>query len=259
MAGSSTHTCSDVPGTVRHVLILGGSGEATALARELVARDYDVILSLRGVIDPVTRQPCAVRVGGFGGSAGLASELRRLNSPLLIDASHPFASAMAHNAAEAAKIARVPRLRLLRPPWQPAPGDRWYEVDDLAAAVTRVVELGRRRVFLSVGRMGASAFAGLPEIHLMVRTLTPEPTISGVCVIVGRGPFSVDAECRLLTEHRIELLVSRNSGGSATAAKLAAARGLGIPVVMVGRPTQPPGEVVPDVAGALRWVENCTC
>lgn len=217
--------------------------------------NVDVVLSLRGLTQPPPR-PYAVRVGGFGGADGLADELRRAGYGLLIDASHPFASRLAGNAAAAAARAGVPRLRVLRPPWQPAADDRWLDVDSLDDAARHLAGLGRRRVFLAVGQRGAAAFGGLDEISIVLRSLSPMPVspIPGATVIVDGGPFTVDREARYFTEHRIDVLVARNSGGSTVEAKLVAARRLEIPVVMVRRPPQPEGDQVPDVDRALAWV-----
>lgn len=256
MAGSSTRTFFGVSETARHVLILGGTGEASALARELTARNYEVVLSLKGLTD-TGQQPFPVRVGRFGGIVGLANELRSAGYRLLIDASHPFAIRLSQNAAAAAKVAEIPRLRLLRPPWQPMPSDRWFEVGSLPEAVVQVDSLKARRVFLSVGRLGAGAFADLRDVHFVMRSISPVPSPPiAATVVVDRAPFTRDGELALFREHRVDLLVTRNSGGSATAAKLFAARCLGIPVVMVRRPSQPPGDRADDVDGALAWTEE---
>lgn len=242
----------------RRLLILGGTGEAAALAGRLAADPrLRVITSLAGR----TRAPAEVagdlRVGGFGGAAGLAAYLEAEAIGLVVDATHPFAARMAANAARACAEAGVPRLKLLRAPWRADPGDRWHEVADTAAAARAVGESGRR-VFLSVGRQDLSAFASLEDIWFLVRSIEPlgSPSpLSGAEVIHGRGPFTETAEIALLKGHRIDLLVSKNSGGEATYAKIAAARTLGLPVVMIARPPAPAGEAVATVDAAAAWVE----
>lgn len=242
----------------RRVLVLGGTGEAAALAEQLTERGYDAVLSLKGLTQPSETRPFPVRVGGFGGVAGLVEELRTDGYQLLVDASHPFVTTLAYHAAEAAAIAGIPRLRLLRPPWPPTAADRWDQVDSLAAAATTVERLAPRRVFLSVGRIGASAFGEIDDVEFVVRSFsaTSDPLVRRGVVIHDRGPFTVESEMQLLRDHRIDLVVTRNSGGSATEAKLVAARRLERPVVMVRRPVQPPGDQVPTVSGALAWVED---
>ena len=240
------------------VLILGGTGEAAALARRLETEPrVHAITSLAGR----TRRPAAipgeVRVGGFGGAAGLADYLAREDVRLVVDATHPFAAAISQHAAEACRSAGAPLLRLSRAPWAPVTGDRWTEVSDMAAAADAVMRLGRR-VFLSVGRQDLPAFAHMNEVWFLVRTIEP---LDGPCpladcdLIQGRGPFGEDDESSLLHSHAIDLIVSKNSGGNATYPKIAAARGLGLPVVMIERPPALPGDHVEDIEDAVAWIE----
>ena len=240
------------------LLLLGGSGEAAALARHL-ADDPRVraVTSLAGR----TRRPAALagdlRIGGFGGVPGLTAYLRAQSVDLVVDATHPFAARMAANAAAACEAAGVPRLKLLRPAWAPVEGDAWTRAKDVADAARRVLSSRNRRVFLSVGRQDLEAFAGLEHIWFLVRTIDPLATpcpIENCQVVQGRGPFTEADETALLRDHRIDLVVSKNSGGSATYAKIAAARQLGLPVVVIDRPTPPPGETVASVEEALAWV-----
>jgi precorrin-6A/cobalt-precorrin-6A reductase len=246
-----------VPDGPERILIIGGTGEAASLGRELSSLGYEVTLSLVGLTAPVGGDPYAVRRGGFGGAEGLAEELVRAGYALLVDASHPFSARMAANAAAAAELAGVERLRLLRPPWEPGEGDRWHHADDLAEAAALVSRLAPHRVFLAVGRRGAVAFAGLEGAEMVVRSATSgPPPIPGARQIVERGPFEVEDEVRLLTEWRIDLVATRNSGGSATVAKLVAARRLGIPVVMVAGPAPPSGQSAAGVGEAIAWVQR---
>ncbi|HEY3941137.1 MAG TPA: cobalt-precorrin-6A reductase [Acidimicrobiales bacterium] len=244
-------------GNGSRVLVLGGSGEADELARALAQRGQDVTVSLLGTARTSGTPPYRRRVGPFGGVTGLVGELERGRYRLLVDATHPFAAQMPMVAARAASLARVPRVRIVRPPWTPGPDDAWQEVDDLAGAARRLGELGRRRVFLSIGVAHLDPFAGL-DVQPVVRSIEPPTTLPlrGATVVVGRAPFSLDAELALLSEHRIEVLVARNSGGHATAAKLEAARRLGLAVVMVRRPPLPPGDLVETVGEALVWVQS---
>jgi precorrin-6A/cobalt-precorrin-6A reductase len=229
------------------------------LARELEARGRGVLISLAGRTGAPRLPSTAtqLRVGGFGGVEGLAHELRRHECPLLIDATHPFAIRMAQNAVAAASLAQVPHIRLLRPPWTPLPGARWHEVDDLEQAAIQLRESGLRRALLSIGSNQTGAFAYINNLELVVRSIEPlASTPKNATVILARGPFTVDAELGLLQEHRIDVLVTRNSGGQATQAKLEAARRLGIPMIIIRRPEQPTGAQVATVGQALHWVET---
>jgi precorrin-6A/cobalt-precorrin-6A reductase len=239
------------------ILILGGTAEAVALAAACADRsDLEVISSLAGRTRTPNLPPGTVRRGGFGGPAGLARFLAERGIGRVIDATHPFAAQIGAHAEEACRRVGVARLRLLRPPWRAQPGDRWLEVADLAAAARALPDLGRR-VFLTVGQRDLEAFAGL-DLWFLVRTIEPPGPLPlrHAQWLAGRGPFALEDEVRLLREHRIEVLVSKASGGDATAAKLIAARRLGLPVIMIQRPPPPPGPLVDSVAAALAWVDR---
>ena len=240
------------------LLLLGGTGEASALAARLAddAR-IEAITSLAGR----TRAPAAiagqVRTGGFGGSDGLADYLAAEKIDLLIDATHPYAATMPHAAADACARVGVPRLRLLRPPWTPEDGDHWIAATDMTAAATVLSDLAAR-VFLTTGQRGLNTFAVLRDIWFLVRLIDPpaSPLPLAHCEIrLARGPFRVEDEIDLLREHRIGALVSKNSGGDATHGKIAAARALGLPVVMIDRPPQPHGESVANADACLAWLK----
>ncbi|MEU9445649.1 cobalt-precorrin-6A reductase [Streptomyces sp. NPDC048304] len=237
-----------------HVLILGGTTEARRLAADLAARPgVRVTTSLAGRVARPAAVAGEVRTGGFGGAEGLAGWLRTHHVDALVDATHPFAETITAGAARAAAATGVPFVVLRRPGWRPGPGDRWYDVPSLAGAAEALPGLGRR-VFLSTGRLGLAAFAHLTDLHFVVRSVEPpEPPVPpDTEVILARGPFTVADETELLHTHRIEVLVTKDSGGEATAAKLTAARELALPVVVVRRPPLPQGvTAVPDVAGAL--------
>ncbi|MGE0256410.1 MAG: cobalt-precorrin-6A reductase [Alphaproteobacteria bacterium] len=240
------------------LLLLGGTGEAVALAADLAAAfgpRLRVISSLAGRTRDPRLPPGEVRVGGFGGAAALADFLRANAIDAVIDATHPFAAAISANAADACRAAGVPCLVLRRPAWSARPGDRWHEAADAAAAATLLPSLGRR-AFLTIGPRDLAPFAALDRMWFLVRQVDPPaaplPLRNGA-VVVGRGPFAEAAERRLLVEHAIDVLVTRASGGAATVGKLDAARALGLPVVMIRRPPPPPGPSVTAPAEAVRW------
>ncbi len=215
-----------------------------------------VITSLAGRTKQPAQVAGKVRVGGFGGPEGLAAYLEAESIGLLIDAAHPFAAQMAANADRACAEAGVARLKLLRPAWQAVAGDSWIEVANVETAARAVAERGRR-VFLTVGRQDLAAFAGLDGVWFLVRSIEPAPCPLADCTMIqGRGPFTESDEIALLKEHRIDTLVSKNSGGAATYAKIAAARSLGLPVVMIARPAAPPGDAVESVDQAVSWVKE---
>ncbi|GHB31951.1 precorrin-6A reductase [Streptomyces viridiviolaceus] len=238
-----------------HVLILGGTAEARRLAAALAARPgVRVTTSLAGRVTRPGPLEGDVRTGGFGGAEGLAAWLREHRVDALVDATHPFAGRITANAARAAAATGVPAVVLRRPGWRPAPGDRWHPVASLSAAAGLLPGLGRR-AFLTTGRLGLAAFAHLTELHFVVRSVeAPEPPLPpDTRVLLARGPFTVPDETALLREHRIDVLVTKDSGGEATSAKLTAARELALPVVVVRRPPLPPGvSTVPDVPGVLQ-------
>lgn len=229
------------------ILILGGTAEAAALARRLVAERpaAEIITSLAGRLLVPLPLPGAVRVGGFGGSAGMVAYLRAAGISRVIDATHPFAARISAHAKEACRIAGVPLDTLDRPMWFRRPGDRWHWADDTAMAARMVAHgaLAARRVFLTVGTRELLPFARWGGPFYLVRLIeapaTPLPFRNGALVL-GRGPFAVADERDLLRRFAIGLVVAKASGGAATEAKLIAARELGIPVVLVKRPYPSP-------------------
>lgn len=244
------------PGPV-HVLILGGTAEARRLAELLHGTpDLTVTSSLAGRVTAPRLPAGEVRVGGFGGAEGLLTWVRDHAADVIVDATHPFAGTIGFHAAEAAALAGIPLLALRRPGWTPVEGDRWHEVDSSAEAAASLPALGRR-VFLTTGRTGLAAFAGLDGLWFLVRSVeAPEPPFpSAMEVLLDRGPFTLDGERELLRRHRVDVLVTKDSGGAATAPKLTAAREAGLPVVVVRRPPAPPDvPVVPDPHDAVRWI-----
>ncbi|NEB41457.1 cobalt-precorrin-6A reductase [Streptomyces sp. SID14515] len=242
-----------------HVLVLGGTTEARRLAESLADdRRVRVTTSLAGRVSAPRLPPGEVRVGGFGGSDGLAAWVREHGVDALVDATHPFAATMSRNAAEAAAQAHVPLLALRRPGWVAQDGDRWHTAGSLAEAAELLPGLGKR-VFLTTGRMGLAAFAGagLDDLWFLVRSVdAPEPPCPArMEVLLDRGPFTLEGEREIIRLHRVDVLVTKDSGGDATAPKLAAAREAGIPVVVVRRPPVPEGvPVARTPEEAVEWV-----
>lgn len=238
------------------VLILGGTAEARALAAELQERGTDVISSLAGRVARPRLPVGAVRIGGFGGPEKLADWLREHEVTRVVDATHPFAQRISASAAQACASAAVPLLRLERPGWEAGPGDRWHWVDDLPQAATALHELGARRVLLTSGRQGLAAFTASEDAWFLVRCVdppAPEDLPARHEVVLDRGPYTVDGERALMERHAIDTLVTKDSGGPLTEAKLAVARERGIPVVVVRRPVRPGIDTVTTVDAAAAW------
>ncbi len=237
------------------VLILGGTAEARELAAGWAdAPDIEVVSSLAGATSAPLLPAGEVRVGGFGGADRLADYLRSGRISAVVDATHPFAQAITSAAVRAATTAGVPLVVLRRPGWTERPGDDWCRVPSLEAAALLLPELGRR-VFLTTGRRSVAAFAGVTGCWFLSRSVEPPspPMPRDLAVVLDRGPFTEEGERTLLAEHRIDVLVTKDSGGSA--AKLTAARDLHIPVVLVDRPPLPPGTpTVSTVGGARDWL-----
>jgi precorrin-6A/cobalt-precorrin-6A reductase len=239
------------------VLILGGTGDSAALAAKVAdLAPFEVVSSLAGR----TQQPAVplgtVRTGGFGGTAGLIQYLRAEHIQILIDATHPFAAQMSWHGAAAAAAVGIPFLMLVRPAWQRVEGDRWIEVATIEAAVPAIPATATR-VFLTIGRQQLAPFAALTQTWFLMRSIDPPAADLDLPlgeILLDRGPFSLEQERHLLQSQRIQAIVSKNSGGPATYAKIIAARELGIPVVMVQRPAMPDGETVTDVDGAIAWL-----
>jgi len=247
------------------VLILGGAGEASELARRLAGDNrFTATLSLAGRTRAPALPPIPYRIGGFGGVDGLVRWLCEERTELLVCATHPFAEQMRRHAVEAAQRAALPLLMVERPAWEPEQGDAWIEVVDINAAVDALGERPRR-VLLTTGQKDLAAFTRAPWHDYVVRSIEPPASESlppKAELISARGPFSEADERALLQARQIDVLVTKNAGGTATAAKLAAARALGVPVVMVRRPPVPEldgieADVVGDANAAFAWLEAC--
>ncbi len=237
------------------MLILGGTAEASGLARLLVGEDWVApVLSLAGRTAAPVLPPIPSRIGGFGGADGLAAYLRAEAIDRLIDATHPFAHRISINAEHAAAMAQVPRLVLRRPPWRPEPGDDWQPVPSVAVAASALGE-APRRVFLTIGRQDLLPFRAAPHHFYLIRSVDPPDAAllpTRATILTGRGPFPEAAERALMEHHGIDVLVTKNSGGAD--GKLRSARALGLPVIMVDRKPPPPGETVAEPEAALDWL-----
>jgi len=231
------------------ILILGGTREAGELASRLAGVDgLRVVLSLAGRTKSPAVPACETRIGGFGGAEGLARYIEAEAIDLIVDATHPFATKISFNAAEAADAAGVRRLALLRPEWIASPEDRWTMVGDIEAACEALPPMAR--VFLALGSQHIAAFSGRSDCRFVVRMVdvpsSPLPLRSHV-VIAGRPASGVEDEERLLRSHDVTHVVCRNSGGDGASAKLAAARKIGVEVIMIRRPAAPRGPVFTSV------------
>jgi precorrin-6A/cobalt-precorrin-6A reductase len=246
---------------IRKILVLGGTAEARALTQELAGRaDLAVTLSLAGRTAEPLPQAVPVRSGGFGGVDGLAAYLRAERIAGLIDATHPYAAVISANAARAAEIAHVPLLALRRAAWKKQAGDTWTEVATIGDAVTALGEAARR-VFLTLGRKELAPFAAAPQHVYLVRSVDPvDPPLDvpHASYLTARGPFTEEADRALLEKHRIEIIVAKNSGGAATYGKIAAARALAIPVVMLTRPALPEVATATTVEEVLAWLDHAS-
>lgn len=238
------------------ILLLGGTTEAGLLARALQNDNADAIYSYAGRTEVPVAQPLPTRVGGFGGVAGLIAYTATEGITHIIDATHPFAAQMSTNAVAAATATGIPLLALERAPWLPTPADRWTCVPDLRRAAIAIGPQPRR-VFLAIGRQHLMAFADAPQHHYLLRLIDdpgddlplPQTTIT-----IARGPFTVPGDVSLMRDHGTEIVVAKNAGGKGAVAKIAAARDLGLPVIMVDRPHIPTRPVVRSVAEAMDWI-----
>jgi precorrin-6A/cobalt-precorrin-6A reductase len=221
------------------ILILGGTGEALKLAAMLSKADRPVIYSLAGVTENPVLPPCEVRRGGFGGLQGLVAYLRQAKIQVLIDATHPFAVSMSQHASAAAKELGLLLVRLEQLAWQPCENDNWMCVANMEMAVAAIPE--NARVLVTTGRKNISALLARSDLSGVIRSI--EPLLENLPVqwrsIIDRPPFTKEYEMEIMRRHDISHLLSKNAGGTATAAKLAAARDFGIAVVMINRPAKP--------------------
>lgn len=241
------------------VLILGGTTEAASLARQLADDTrFEATLSLAGRTSSPAAQPLPTRVGGFGGVEGLARYLQDEKIEAVVDATHPYAAQMSAHAVAACRRAGLPLASLTRAPWTEQAGDRWQHVSNTESAA-RVLGDRPRRVFLTIGRQELPAFAITPQHHYLARLIDVpdgERLPPHLVLLQARGPFDLADETALMRDERIDVIVSKNAGGDPTYAKIAAARALGLPVVMIARPEKPAGHVVTSPVEAVQWLDH---
>ncbi len=228
------------------------------MGQAVVEAGLDGVLSLAGRVARPLRQPLPQRVGGFGGIDGLRDWLRTERITHVIDATHPFAAQMSRNAVAACAAERVPYLALTRAPWVAQAGDAWQHVPDIAGAVA-ALKGPPRRVMLAIGRQHLAAFAAQPQHYYLLRLVDPPEAplpLPRTHVIVDRGPFTEAADHALMRAQGIDLVISKNSGGTGAQAKILAARALGLPVVMIDRPALPARAEVHELAEAMAWLAH---
>lgn len=242
------------------VLLLGGTSEASALARALAEAGVDAVFSYAGRTGAPVAQPLPQRIGGFGGVAGLVNWLTAERITHLVDATHPFAAQMSAHAVAAAAETGVALLAFERSPWRAGAGDLWTHVPDTAAAIAALPQ-APTRIFLAIGRQGLSAFAAAPQHRYLLRLVDPPEgplPLPDAEAVVARGPFSEAGDRALLETHRIDLILAKNAGGSGARAKLDAARALGLPVILIDRPEVPDRPVAASVAEVMAWLAHST-
>lgn len=247
------------------VLVLGGTTEASTLCRDLEQTpSISTTLSLAGVTQQPHLPTLSVRIGGFGGVDGLSTWLKTHGISALIDATHPFAATMSQHAATACGTTQTPLLRLERPDWQEMPDDRWFHAANLKEAASLLANSPKwrtapQRIFLTTGRKELAPFKIAPQHHYLIRSIdAPDPASlpPNATILLDRGPFDVNSEAKLMQDYGITLLVSKNSGGSATYPKLEAARLLRIPVLMIDRPVACPHiPTVETAQQAMAWLQ----
>lgn len=225
------------------------------MARALADAGIDAVYSYAGRVQNPAQQPLTTRVGGFGGADGLAAYLRAEGFSHLIDATHPFAAAISQNAHAAAGRAGVPLIVLERAPWGSQPGDRWTHVADFQAAA-QVLPGDGSTVFLAIGRQQLAPFLGCKHRWMLRFAEVASHPLRDATLIVSRGPFSVAGDVALMRRHGVTHVVTKNSGGRGAEAKLAAARELGLPVIVIDRPALPARHVVASVAEVMDWLHG---
>lgn len=238
------------------VLLLAGTGEAKDIARGLAEAGIDAIASLAGATRTPKRLAIETRVGGFGGADGFAAYLREAGITAVLDATHPFASDMTNRSARICADLGLPYLLFLRPAWEPGPGDQWTMIDREEDAAAHIKP--GHTAFLGTGRQTLDRFANLKDVVVICRQIDP-PTgpfpFPGGRFLVGRPPFPIEDEIALFRELGVDWLVVKNAGGARSRSKLDAAQRLGLPVLMIRRPTMPDVATVDTVEDAIAWAE----
>lgn len=240
-------------------LLLAGTTEARELAERMAATDWIAgVASLAGRTAAPRAQALPTRIGGFGGVAGLQAYLAETGVTHVVDATHAFAARMSANARAACAAAGVPLIVFVRAPWRPMAGDRWIDVADNHEATVALGDTPRR-VFLTIGRQGVADFRRAPQHDYLLRVIDPpaRDDLPPRCtVIAARGPFAPADEIALMRERRIDIVVTKNSGGESTYAKIVAARELGLPVAMIARPPQGDAPIVHDADAVMRFLAS---
>lgn len=239
------------------ILLLGGTTEASRLARLIADRDLEAVFSYAGRTAAPVAQPLPTRIGGFGGPEGMAAYLRDNRVSHVIDATHPFAAQISANAVAACGMADVPLLALERPAWTAGPGDLWTQVADIGAAVGALPQTPAA-VFLAIGKQTLAPFAHCPHRFLLRLVDPPDGPLPlpDAQVVLARGPFTAEGDRAMMQTHGITHLVAKNAGGTGAVAKLTAARDLGIRVIMIDRPALPPRDRALSPQDALNWLHR---
>ncbi|WP_370254102.1 cobalt-precorrin-6A reductase [Nioella sp.] len=240
------------------ILLLGGTTEATTLARLLAEAGADAIFSYAGRTDKPMAQPLPTRVGGFGGIPGLVDYLRAEGITHVVDATHPFAAQMSTNAVHACAEAGVALTGLERPGWIEGEGDRWAHVADMGGAVAALPSEGAR-VFLAIGKQHVADFAAKPGNFYLLRLVDPPKDalpLPDAEAVIARGPFDVAGDRALMERHRITHVVAKNGGGAGARAKLDAARVLGLPVILIDRPHVPARRILTSASAVMDWLDH---
>ena len=241
------------------VLLLGGTTEASALARQLAEARVDAVFSYAGRTTQPAPQPLPTRIGGFGGAEGLAEWLRAQMITHVVDATHPFAAQMSGNAVTACAQTGVALAALERPGWMPVAGDDWTRVPDAQAAAA-ALPTAPSSVFLAIGRQSLDPFAGLPHRWLLrfAGFDRSQPVPLGAELVVERGPYTRAGDLALMRRHAVRILVAKNAGGDAARAKLDAARELRLPVIMIDRPALPARRSLATPEAVMGWLHDAT-
>jgi precorrin-6A/cobalt-precorrin-6A reductase len=243
------------------VLLLGGTTEASRIGHGLAAAGTAGVYSYAGRTATPVAQPLPTRVGGFGGVDGLAEFIRREAITHVIDATHPFASQISRNAVEACAKTSTPLIAYLREPWAAGPGDKWQHVSTVEQAAAALPD-HQARIFLAIGRQHLNPFAVRPQHFYLLRLVDAPNTalpLPDTEIVLARGPFTTEGDLALLQDHRITHVVARNAGGESARAKLEAARALGLPVIMIDRPSLPERRTAQSAGEIMRWLTQSAC
>lgn len=221
------------------ILLLGGTTEAYSLAEKLYRQNVPLLSSLAGRTSHPKIPAGRYRIGGFGGVKGLVETIRNEKIGLIIDATHPFAETMTDHAWQAAKEANIFYVRFERPLWQAKAQDKWQIVGSLKEAVNAIAK--DSCCFLAIGRQHLAEFLVRDDVKFVARMVERPKNVEDVknLEIILAKPQTEEQERAFLTKYHFDCLVCRNSGGNASYHKLAAARQIGLPVIMITRKALP--------------------